>query len=139
MSRHHILPPIIDTPAPPKPKETKRRRGVGPAGDKGDVDGTEEVGDVEETSETRAFAATRATPPPLPDTSTSIEAAEKGGNHYAGDDETSAHCMSYKTYGRRFGRPPAPHGRECQVSRALDGRRAGSCQTGRAIPRDQLD
>jgi hypothetical protein len=77
VSRHHILPPIIYTPAPPKPKETRRRRGVGPAGDTGDVDGTKEPGDVEETSETRAFAAPRATPPPLPDTSTSIEAAER--------------------------------------------------------------
>jgi hypothetical protein len=74
MSRHHILPPIIYTPAPPKPKETRRRLGVGPAGD---VDGTEEAGDVEETGETRAFAATRPAPPPLPDTSTSIEGAER--------------------------------------------------------------
>jgi hypothetical protein len=77
VSRHHILPPIIYTPAPPKPKETRRRRGVGPAGNKGDVDGTEEVGDVEETGETRAFVATRAAPQPLPDASTSIEAAER--------------------------------------------------------------
>jgi len=29
VSRHHILPPIVYTPAPPKPKETRRRRGVG--------------------------------------------------------------------------------------------------------------
>jgi hypothetical protein len=74
VSRHHILPPIIYTPAPPKPKETRRRRGVGQAGD---VDGTEEAGDVEETGETRAFAATRAAAPPLPDTSTSVEGAER--------------------------------------------------------------
>lgn len=31
MSRHHTLPPIIYMPAPPKPKETRRRRGVGSA------------------------------------------------------------------------------------------------------------
>jgi len=72
VSRHHMLPPIIYTPAPPKPKETRRRRGVGQAGD---VDGTEEAGDVEEAGGTGAFAATGATPPPLPDTSTSIDAA----------------------------------------------------------------
>jgi hypothetical protein len=77
VSRHHILPPIIYTPAPPKPKETRRRRGVGSAGDTGDVVGTEEAGDVEETGETRAFAATRAAAPPLPDTSTSVEGAER--------------------------------------------------------------
>lgn len=30
MSRHHVtLPPIVYTPEPPKPKETRRRRGVG--------------------------------------------------------------------------------------------------------------
>jgi hypothetical protein len=74
VSRHHMLPPIIYTPAPPKPKETRRRRGVESAGD---VDGTEEAGDVEETGETRAFAATRAAAPPLPDTSTAVEGAER--------------------------------------------------------------
>ena len=26
MSRHHIQPPVVYTPAPPKPKETRRRR-----------------------------------------------------------------------------------------------------------------
>ncbi|WP_426613392.1 hypothetical protein [Bradyrhizobium sp. McL0616] len=31
MSRHHTLPPIVHTPAPPKPRETRRRRGVGSA------------------------------------------------------------------------------------------------------------
>jgi hypothetical protein len=74
VSRHHMLPPIIYTPAPPKPKETRRRRGVGSAGD---VDGTEEAGDVEETGETMAFTATRAAAPPLPDTSTSVEGADR--------------------------------------------------------------
>jgi hypothetical protein len=45
VSRHHILPPIIYTPAPPKPKQTRRRRGVGYA------KGTSEVDETGETSE----------------------------------------------------------------------------------------
>lgn len=49
VSRHHILPPIVYTPAPPKPKETRRRRGVGStqgtrAAD--EADETEEAGEV---------------------------------------------------------------------------------------------
>ena len=45
MSRHHTLPPIIYTPAPPKPRETRRRRGVGSA------EGTFAADDAEETEE----------------------------------------------------------------------------------------
>ena len=48
MSRHHILPPIVYTPPAPKPKETKRRRGVGYAGD---VDETEEASAATNTAE----------------------------------------------------------------------------------------
>jgi hypothetical protein len=29
MSRHHILPPIIYTPEPPRREEARRKRGVG--------------------------------------------------------------------------------------------------------------
>ncbi len=51
MSRHHILPPIVYTPAPPKPKKTERRprtsalqkSGVAASGD---VDETQETGEV---------------------------------------------------------------------------------------------
>jgi hypothetical protein len=46
VSRHHMLPPIIYTPAPLRPKETRRRRGVGCPQGKGDVDETEEAGEV---------------------------------------------------------------------------------------------
>jgi hypothetical protein len=51
MSRHHMLPPIVYTPAPPKKVEKKKRRiGVG------------EMDDLEETSEAKATATTRLTP-----------------------------------------------------------------------------
>lgn len=76
MSRHHILPPIVYTPAPPKPKKTERRPKTSRLQKKGAA-ATEEVGDIEETDEVRAFAATRPAAQPLLDTSTSIEAAER--------------------------------------------------------------
>ena len=50
MSRHHTLPPIVYTPAPPKPKETRRRRGVGSA------QGTSAADEADETEESGAPA-----------------------------------------------------------------------------------
>jgi hypothetical protein len=70
VSRHHILPPIVYTPAPPKPKETKRRRGVGFAQGTGDVDETEETGEASNTAPARGTAA-------LPQHQTPVEAAER--------------------------------------------------------------
>ena len=70
MSRHHILPPIVYTPPAPKPKETKRRRGVGFAQGTGDVDETEEASDVSNTVPVRGAAA-------LPQHSIPVEAAER--------------------------------------------------------------
>jgi hypothetical protein len=61
VSRHHTLPPIIYTPAPPKPKKTERRRGVWSVKGKraaDDADATEEAG---ETS--HAVPAQGASPP----------------------------------------------------------------------------
>jgi hypothetical protein len=75
VSRHHILPPIVYTPVP-KPKKAESRPKTGRLQKKGAA-ATEEVSDVEETDEVRPFAATRAATQPLPDTSTSIEAAER--------------------------------------------------------------
>lgn len=70
MSRHHILPPIVYTPAPPKPKETRRRRGVGYVQGKGDADETEETSEVSNTTPTRSAAV-------LPQHSTPVEATER--------------------------------------------------------------
>ena len=46
LSRHHILPPLVYTPAPPKPKETRRRRGIHGATSPDDVDEAEEAGET---------------------------------------------------------------------------------------------
>ena len=70
MSRHHILPPIIYTPAPPKPKQTRRRRGVGYA------KGTSEVDETEETSEA-AHTAPARTAPALRDPFAPVDGAER--------------------------------------------------------------
>jgi hypothetical protein len=72
VSRHHTLPPIVYTPAPPKPKKTERRRGVWSVKGKraaDDADATEEAG---ETS--HAVPARNASPLPL---HSPIEATER--------------------------------------------------------------
>jgi hypothetical protein len=70
VSRHHILPPIVYTPAPPKPKETKRRRGVG------QLKGTDATEETEETGEAASAAPARSTSA-LPQHSTPVEATER--------------------------------------------------------------
>jgi hypothetical protein len=57
VSRHHILPPIVYTPAPPKPRETKRRRNVGAAFATGEADETEEAGDASHAPPTQVAPA----------------------------------------------------------------------------------
>jgi hypothetical protein len=69
VSRHHIMPPAIYTPPPPKPKETKRKRSVGYASSAGEV---EEPG---ETKETVAAKAARAAG--VPQHQIPVEAAER--------------------------------------------------------------
>jgi hypothetical protein len=73
MSRHHILPPIIYTPEPPKPKEARRKRGVGYARGAGladETDETEEAGNVSRTTTPRAAS-------PLPQHSVPVDGAER--------------------------------------------------------------
>ena len=72
MSRHHTLPPIIYTPAPPKPKKTERRRGAWSVKGKGAAD---EADATEETGET-AHAAPARNASPLPQHSP-VEATER--------------------------------------------------------------
>jgi hypothetical protein len=57
VSRHHVLPPIIHTPEPPKAKETRRRRRTG---------GVQDSSAAEETDEAHEglpAAPVRAAPP----------------------------------------------------------------------------
>jgi hypothetical protein len=73
MSRHHILPPIIYTPAPPKPKETRRRRNVGTAqGARAadEIDETEEASEVSRTTPTRGAST-------VPSHSTPMDGTER--------------------------------------------------------------
>jgi hypothetical protein len=75
MSRHHVtLPPIIYTPEPPKPKETKRRRRVGYA------QGTSATDEAEETDEAGAPAYEAA----LPQHSRPVEAVERRNSSTTG-------------------------------------------------------
>jgi hypothetical protein len=72
VSRHHTLPPIIYTPAPPKPKKAERRRGVWSVKGKRAADGPQAT---EETGENPETAPARGTSPPPH--SIPIDAAER--------------------------------------------------------------
>jgi hypothetical protein len=72
VSRHHMLPPIIYMPAPPKPKETRRRRGVGNIQGKGATDETEEASEV-----SVAAGPARPAAPPRQDPFARMEGAER--------------------------------------------------------------
>ena len=63
MSRHHIQPPAVYMPPPPKPKEAKRKRGIGYVPGKGAVD---ETGETEETGEVSATRSARPLPQQVP-------------------------------------------------------------------------
>jgi hypothetical protein len=76
MSRHHILPPIVYTPAPPKPKKTERRPKTGSL-QKSGVAASDEAGEAEETGEVFvAGTAARAGVQAPPDPFTPVESAE---------------------------------------------------------------
>jgi hypothetical protein len=70
VSRHHILPPIVYTPAPTKPKQTRRRRGVGYTVGAGDADATAETGELSHPTPARGAAV-------LPQHSTPTDAVER--------------------------------------------------------------
>jgi hypothetical protein len=75
VSRHHILPPIVYTPAPPKPKKTERRPRTS-AAQKSGVAASEEAGEAEEASEVFvAGAPARAAVHPPQDQFTPVESA----------------------------------------------------------------
>jgi hypothetical protein len=71
VSRHHILPPIVYTPAPPKPKETRRKRGIGGTQAKRALDATDETEETNEAAHTAPTSGMQS----LPQHSTPIEAA----------------------------------------------------------------
>ena len=72
MSRHHILPPTLSTPEPPKPKETRRRRRVGAVYGKR---ATDEADETEEASDLANTAPVRNSP--LPRHEMPVEAADR--------------------------------------------------------------
>src|ERR1700730_17036027 len=75
MSRHHILPPIVYTPAPPKPKKTQRRPRTS-AVQKSGVAASAEAGEAEEASEVFvAGGPARAAVHPPQDSFTPVESA----------------------------------------------------------------
>ncbi|MFT4120298.1 hypothetical protein [Bradyrhizobium sp.] len=65
MSRHHTLPPIIYTPAPPKPRETRRRRAIGSAYGLFAADEADET-ETDNTSAQPTFARATARPSQQP-------------------------------------------------------------------------
>src|SRR6185312_12163599 len=70
VSRHHILPPVIYSPPAPKPKETRRKRGVGHAAVARPTDEAEETRDASDTTPARNT-------PPLPQHQRPVEAAKR--------------------------------------------------------------
>lgn len=73
MSRHHMLPPIVHAPAPPKPRKVGRRRNTVTILGKGaatGVDETEETAEVSDTAPAHGAAA-------VPQHTLPIEAAER--------------------------------------------------------------
>jgi hypothetical protein len=63
VSRHHITPPAVYMPPPPKPKETRRKRRVGNAQD---ASGVDETGETEEADAATATRNARALPQQIP-------------------------------------------------------------------------
>src|SRR5258708_19271854 len=100
-----MLPPIVYTPAPSKPKETRRRRGVGSLQGKRAADGvdeTEETGEAAHTTPAPNAAALPQHPPP-------IEAAERRGHSSTGNPPqgTLTRMSAGQGHEQAPARPPA--------------------------------
>jgi hypothetical protein len=76
MSRHHILPPIVYTPAPPKPKKTERRPRTS-ALQKSGAAASGDVGEAEETGEVFASGTPAQAPVHPKDPFAPVESAER--------------------------------------------------------------
>jgi hypothetical protein len=48
VSRHHTLPPVVATPEPSKPKETRRKRGIVGVWRKRATDGSDEADEIDD-------------------------------------------------------------------------------------------
>jgi hypothetical protein len=48
VSRHHTLPPVVATPEPSKPNETRRKRGIGSVWRKRATDGSDEADEIDD-------------------------------------------------------------------------------------------
>jgi hypothetical protein len=73
VSRHHILPPIVYTPTPPKPQKAERRRGVWSLKGKRATDGAEATEETGESFETPPAPGAS----PLSQHSIPVDAAER--------------------------------------------------------------
>jgi hypothetical protein len=107
MSRHHILPPILSTPEPPRRKETRRKRGVGTtrgAGLTDETGETEETSDVSRTTQPRTASA-------LPQQQSPVESAERrvpSPNGKLSDDTLKAMLEVQEKDGEQGSAEPTP-------------------------------
>ena len=95
MSRHHIMSPIVYTPEPVRPKQTRRRRRIGYRQDTGTMDGVEEI---------EPGAAAPAPRAGLPQHSRPIEAVERRNASTTGnlsEDTLKALLAAQEQSGRR--------------------------------------
>ena len=97
MSRHHIQPPAVYMPPPPKPKETKRKRGVGYTRA---AKAADEAGEAEQTAQATPARA-------VPQHQLPIEGAERkipSPNSKLSDDTLKAMLeMQERDGAQRFG------------------------------------
>jgi hypothetical protein len=78
VSRHHMLPPIVYTPAPPKPRKVGRRRNTATIQGKRAATGVDETAEVSDAAPAHGATA-------VPQHSLPIEAAERRIHSTAGN------------------------------------------------------